>query len=80
MARNSAAGARVLDPATLSRLSVDDRLELIEQLWGSLEEESVPLTSQQQAELERRLANIDDEEAGSVTWEQLKAELAARCR
>jgi putative addiction module component (TIGR02574 family) len=63
----------------ITRLSPDERLALIAQLWDSLDEDQVPLTTTQQAELERRLETLDHDRAQSVTWESLKAELEQRC-
>ena len=63
----------------ITRLSPDERLSLIAQLWDSLEDHQVQLTPAQQAELERRLATLDDDRAQSVTWEAIKAELEQRC-
>jgi len=63
----------------ITRLSPEERLTLIAQLWDSLDDDHVPLTTAQQAELERRLATLDHDRAQSVGWETLKAELAQRC-
>jgi putative addiction module component (TIGR02574 family) len=63
----------------ITRLSPEERLTLIAQLWDSLDDDHVPLTTAQQAELERRLAALDHDRAQSVSWETLKAELAQRC-
>ena len=63
----------------ITRLSPDERLALIAQLWDSLDDNQVQLTSTQLAELERRLATLDQDHAQSVTWETLKAELEQRC-
>jgi putative addiction module component (TIGR02574 family) len=63
----------------ITRLSPDERLALIAQLWDSLDEHQVQLTPAQQGELERRLATLDQDRAQSVTWEILKAELEQRC-
>jgi putative addiction module component (TIGR02574 family) len=63
----------------ITRLSPDERLALIAQLWDSLEDHQVQLTPAQQAELERRLAKLDQDRAQSLTWETLKAELERRC-
>jgi putative addiction module component (TIGR02574 family) len=63
----------------ITRLSPEERLRLIEQLWDSLEDEDVPLPPAQAAELERRLATFDQDRAEAVTWDALKAELARRC-
>jgi putative addiction module component (TIGR02574 family) len=63
----------------ITRLSPDERLALIAQLWDSLDDNQVQLTPAQQAELERRLATLDRDRTQSVTWETLKAELDKRC-
>ena len=63
----------------ISRLTPDERLVLIAQLWDSLADHQVHLTRAQQAELERRLATLDHDRTQSVTWETLKAELEQRC-
>jgi putative addiction module component (TIGR02574 family) len=64
----------------ITRLSPDERLALIAQLWDSLEDHQVQLTPAQQAELERRLATLDQDRGQSLTWETLKAELERRCQ
>ena len=61
------------------RLSPSERLTLIGQLWDSLENDQLPLTSTQQAELEHRLASLDQDRQHGVTWAALKAELEQRC-
>jgi putative addiction module component (TIGR02574 family) len=64
----------------LARLSPQQRLALISELWDSLSDADVPLTPAQETELERRLANLEADRARGVTWEQLKAELPPRRR
>jgi putative addiction module component (TIGR02574 family) len=61
------------------RLSPPERLALIAQLWDSLEQEQLPLTGAQQAELERRLTSLDQDHRDGVTWAALKAELERGC-
>ena len=63
----------------ISRLSVDERLELIGQLWDSLEHEALPLSDAQQHELDRRLATLDQDRAEGLSWDQVRAELERRC-
>jgi putative addiction module component (TIGR02574 family) len=63
----------------ITRLSPDERLALIAQLWDSLDDAQIPLTPAQQAELERRLSRLDHDRNQSVTWETLKADLEHRC-
>ena len=69
----------LLNPDEIVRLTPPERLALIAQLWDSLENEELPLTGAQQAELERRLASLDDYRRNGVTWASLKAELEQRC-
>ena len=68
----------ILAPEEMRRLSARERLDLIEQLWDSLDERDIPLTSAQQAELARRVAVLDEAPHDVITWEQLKAKLSMR--
>ncbi len=68
-----------LSPNEISRLSPEERLALIGQLWDSLDDGEVSLSAAQKIELGRRLATLEQDRAGAVTWEQLQAELARRC-
>lgn len=63
----------------INRLSPQERLTLIEQLWDSLDDADVPVSPAQRAELERRLGSFEQDRGAAVTWDQLKAELARRC-
>lgn len=63
----------------ISRLTPQERLALIAQLWDSLDDYQTPLSDAQQAELERRLATLDTDLQDGVTWDVLKAELEQRC-
>jgi putative addiction module component (TIGR02574 family) len=68
-----------LTPDEIIRLTPWERLALIAQLWDSLEQEQVPLTGAQEAELERRLSSLEADKRDGVTWASLKAELEQRC-
>jgi len=48
----------------LERLTPPERLALISQLWDSLGADQLPLTSAQHAELDRRLASLDQDRRG----------------
>jgi putative addiction module component (TIGR02574 family) len=63
----------------LVRLTPPERLALISQLWDSLEDDQLPLTAAQRSELDHRLASLDEDRRGGVTWETLKADLEQRC-
>lgn len=62
----------------ITRLSPPERLSLIGDLWDSIADDELPTPPAQQRELERRLASFDQDRAQAVTWEHLKAELAAQ--
>jgi len=63
----------------LVRLTPPERLTLISQLWDSLEDDQLPLTAAQRAELDRRLETLDQDRREGTTWAALKAELEQRC-
>jgi putative addiction module component (TIGR02574 family) len=69
----------VLTQDELARLTPLERLALISQLWDSLEDGHLPLTAAQRAELDRRLATLDQDRRKGITWAALKAELEQRC-
>jgi putative addiction module component (TIGR02574 family) len=62
----------------LERLTPPQRLALISQLWDSLEDHQLPLTPAQRAELDRRLATLDQDARERIIWAALKAELERR--
>lgn len=59
----------------LAGLSPQERLQLIEWLWDSLDDSDVPVTQAQRDELSRRIASFDDEKEHAVAWDALRAEL-----
>jgi putative addiction module component (TIGR02574 family) len=62
----------------ITRLSPEERLTLIGELWDSLDPADVPVTPAQRAELGRRLDSFEQDRSGGITWEQLRAQLARR--
>jgi putative addiction module component (TIGR02574 family) len=62
----------------LARLSPRQRLDLIESLWESLDDEDVPVTDAQRAELDQRIAGFDQDREHSIPRNQLRAELRHR--
>ncbi|MEQ1946022.1 MAG: addiction module protein [Bryobacteraceae bacterium] len=63
----------------ITRLTPEERIALIAQLWDSLESKELPLSNAQKVELDRRLASLDHDRGHAVTWADLKAELERRC-
>lgn len=62
----------------ITRLSPEERLTLIGELWDSLDPADVPVNPAQRAELARRLDSFEQDRSGGITWEQLRAQLARR--
>lgn len=72
-----------LEAFGLDRLSIDDRLILVTQLWNSIATEAPPgslLTDAQRTELRRRIADADANPDDFIPWEQVKAEARARLK
>jgi putative addiction module component (TIGR02574 family) len=63
----------------LERLSSSERLELIGQLWDSLDDGQIHLSMEQQKELGRRLETLEEDKKEAVSWAELKGELERRC-
>lgn len=66
----------------IDRLSVEERLALVEELWDSIAEDgaAIPLTDAQRAELDRRLAEHEAHPDDVVSWEDVKASITARLK
>ena len=68
----------------LSKLSVAERLELVQELWDGIaaewEREPFPLTEGQREELERRIRELDEHPERAIPWEQVRERLRARRR
>ena len=57
----------------IAKLSPEERLELLEQLWDSLSDtpEAVPMTDAQRQELDRRLDELDRERPVGIPWNEV---------
>jgi len=70
----------------IERLSPDERLELMEQLWESLRKDpsSVPLTDAQREELDRRLDDLESDiqrgAALGIPWDEVLRRIRSRSR
>lgn len=71
-----------LETLGIDRLSVDARIDLVQQIWDSVaaEAESVPLTDAQKREVDCRLAAHRVNPDAAIPWEQVEAEALARLR
>src|SRR5262245_22011836 len=70
----------LLSELHIDRLSIEDRLLLVEEIWDSIAQSqtTVPLTDSQQQELERRLRDHEQNPNDVVAWEEVKAATLAR--
>ena len=64
----------------INKLSAEERLDLIEELWDSLSADpsKIPLTDAQAKELDRRLAEMDQDESLGIPWETVLAHIRER--
>ena len=64
-----------------AKLSAEERLRLIEQLWDSLSDspDAVPMTARQREELDRRLDDMEREPIpDGIPWDEVVRQLRAR--
>jgi putative addiction module component (TIGR02574 family) len=62
------------------KLSPSDRLELIEALWDTLSEDDIPVTPEERALLDERLADLERNPDAQSSWPEVKARLEVRRR
>ena len=64
----------------LSRLSVAERIIVVEHIWDSIatEQEAVTLPPAQAAELDRRLESYRQSPTAGASWEDVKARIQAK--
>lgn len=60
------------------QLSSDDRLELIRALWDTLSEEEIPVTAEERALLDARLADLEANPDDQSPWPEVRARLERR--
>jgi putative addiction module component (TIGR02574 family) len=65
-------------PFDFSRLSLAERILLLNELWDSIaaEQDALPLSPEHQKELQRRLEIADRGEMTYLSWEDAKARLS----
>lgn len=66
----------MIDLKEIKKLSVAERVQLVEAIWDSIEEgafnKHFPITKEQQDEIERRLDRYERGESKVYTWEEVK--------
>lgn len=72
------------DLDTLRRLSVAERLQLVEDLWDSLTaeapDEALQVTPELAADLDRRLAEHEADPASAIPWDEARARIRRSVR
>jgi putative addiction module component (TIGR02574 family) len=63
-----------LDIREVLKLSVSERIQLVEEIWDSVaaHPESLPVTEAQKAELDRRLTDYRANPRQGRTWEEVR--------
>jgi putative addiction module component (TIGR02574 family) len=59
----------------IDRLSAEDRLRLIGEIWDSLSIHNTPIPESHREELDHRLAAADADPAAGRPWEEVRARL-----
>jgi putative addiction module component (TIGR02574 family) len=69
-----------IDMDAIRRLSVPERVRLVQDIWDSLEPtaRALPLTEEQQALIDRRLDDHRRDPESAVSWEEVQARLESR--
>ena len=64
----------------IDRLSVEERLTLVQEIWDSIapEVEDAPPSEAQRSEIDRRLAAHRANPESAIPWERVEAEALAR--
>ena len=62
-------------PQQIGSLTPDERAELIDELWESLEADARPLTKVQREELDRRLDLYERNPSEVIPWDQVRTDL-----
>jgi len=64
----------------IDRLGVDERLALVEEIWATIcaDAQAFPLSDEQRAELDRRVADDDSFPEDVVPWDEVKAAVRSR--
>jgi putative addiction module component (TIGR02574 family) len=61
--------------AQIDGLSAEEKAELLDEVWESLEADAALPTEEQRAELDRRTARHEQSPSDVLPWEQVRADL-----
>lgn len=71
-------GTKAMTVLPFDHLTVAERLTLIDELWESLDPQDIPLTDAQKAEVDLRLATVDEDIKHGIPADELLAKLKQR--
>jgi putative addiction module component (TIGR02574 family) len=57
------------------KLSVAERILMMEKIWDSIERDNLEITASQKTELDRRLARYEAGRTKFFTWEEVKRDI-----
>ena len=64
----------------IKRLSIDDRIQIVQAIWDSIASDPIDITKEQKAELSRRLVDHLENPSAVVPWETVKAQALSRIK
>ncbi len=59
----------------IDKLSTEEKAELLDAVWESLESDAASLSDAQRAELDYRIGQLEGKTSDVIPWEQVKAGL-----
>ena len=64
----------------IKRLTAEERLALLGELWDSLRPEEIPLTEAQRTELDRRIDDLEADSNLGIPWEEVLRRIRGRSK
>jgi putative addiction module component (TIGR02574 family) len=64
----------------IEQLTAEERLNLIGQIWDSLQAGDVPVTELQKAELDRRIEDMARDGGRGIPWDEVLDRIRSRAR
>ena len=64
----------------IRRLTAEERLALLSDLWDSLAPEEIPLTEAQRTELDHRLDDLEADTDLGIPWEEVLRKIRGRLK
>jgi putative addiction module component (TIGR02574 family) len=62
----------------IAKLTAAEKVELLDEVWESLETNALPLTGAQRAELDSRIERLDQNPSDVISWEKVRSDLFKR--